>query len=98
MRAISTILLAGALTLMSAAAFGQIRIGGHGDAKTFSGNERGGPPPAAGNKSGRFNGANGGHRGGVRLGGSGRSIGIGSSRVNSAISSQGRGKGGGRFR
>jgi hypothetical protein len=90
------VLLAGALTL-SDAALGQIRVGGHGGAGAPANSGYGSRTNAAG--SGRVDtGASlrGPH---IGLGGTSRfSVGIGSSRVNSAISSQGRGHRGGRPR
>jgi hypothetical protein len=90
------IALAGTLSLSTSVAFGQIRVGDHGTAGA-NGSYVSTPKGTAG--SGRVDIGNG-HRGPhVGAGGSSRfSAGIGSSRVNSAISSQGRGRRGGHSR
>jgi hypothetical protein len=91
------IALAGALTLSTGSAFGQIRVGGHGTAGAPVNGSHSVPKGTTG--SGRVD-TSAGHRGPhIGTGGSSRfSAGIGNSRVNSAISSQGRGRRGGHSR
>jgi hypothetical protein len=96
MKNLSTILLAGALALAASAAFAQVRLGGHGSTGGVS----------AGNSGRIGTGANAGaNRGGASVGvgghadGSSRlTTGIGSSRVNGAISGQNRIRGNARTR
>lgn len=101
MRIIRVIVLGAALLAATGPTFAQFRIGGHGGGVgPAAGDRRGGGPPPALSGSGRGGPEANGDRRGPRagIGGpGGGSIGIGSSRVNSAISSQGRGRGG-RFR
>lgn len=97
MKALSiVIILAGALALSAGSASAQIRVGGHGAAGTPA---NGSSLPKGTAESGRVD-IGGGRRGPyIGAGGYGRfSAGIGSSRVNSAISSQGRGRRGGHSR
>jgi hypothetical protein len=90
------IVLVGALTLNDAA-LGQIRVGGHGGASAPASGSYGSRTNAIG--TGRVDTGAGQHGPHVGLGGSsGLSSGIGSSRVNNAISSQGRGRSGGHSR
>lgn len=98
MKTIGTMLLA--LVLMTGTAFAQFATGGRGGADARTG---GGPPPAATGGSGGFDArarAGGGRHGAhVGVGATGGlSTGIGSSRINSAITSQNRGRRSGRFR
>jgi hypothetical protein len=91
------IALAGELTLSSTgAASAQIRVGGHGAASAPANGSYGSTLKGT---AGRIETRTGRHGPSVGVGGSSHfSVGIGNSRVNSAISSQGRGRGGGRFR
>jgi hypothetical protein len=86
------IALAGALTLSAGAASAQIRVGGHGAAGAPANGSYGNLPKGA---AGRVETGAGRHGPSIGVGGSNHfSAGIGNSRVNSAISSQGRGRGG----
>jgi hypothetical protein len=92
------IALAGALTLSTGAALGQVRVGGHGAAGAPSNGSYGNLPKGTA-ESGHVD--IGTERRGPHIGAGGSSrfsAGIGSSRVNSAISSQGRGRRGGHSR
>jgi hypothetical protein len=92
----TAIVLACALTL-STAALAQLRVGGHGAAGAPPGGGYGSRTNAAG--TGRVDPGANRHQPHFGAGSFGRfSVGIGSSRVNSAISSQGRGHRGGRPR
>lgn len=94
MKTIGTMLLA--LVLMTGTAFAQFATGGRGGADARTG---GGPPPAATGGSGGFDAGGGRHGAHVGVGATGGlSTGIGSSRINSAITSQNRGRRSGRFR
>jgi hypothetical protein len=97
MKTVITILLA--ITLTSGAAFGQTRVGGQGTVGASANGGRSGSPATAGSEhSGVHSRAD---RQGPRVGvgaTGGQSTGIGNSRINSAISTQGRGHRGGPFR
>ena len=96
MRILGTIMLAASLSLATGAAFAQVNAGGHSSAAS---SVRGGSTTGTGNANAGVNA--GGGRNGARIGVGGHgthrlSTGIGNSRVNSAISGQGRGHGRGR--
>jgi hypothetical protein len=88
MKALGTILLAGALALGASAALAQVKLGGHGSAGAYghNGSARVG---AGANVRSRGGGGRIGV-GGQARGSGGFSSGIGNSRVNSAISGQNR--------